>query len=792
MRISLRYKTTLLIAITEITLLALLIVVNLSHGRRNLEDQLAAHAHQTAELTAAAATEAVLTDDLARLHKLLAGMVNASRIHYAVVSDREGRLLAEAGAKIGSESMVEASYPIRIAGTPFGSVVLQVSRSETEAALAQTTRFNVLIAGIEILLVAMISLTLGWFLTRSLAELTRGTEAIGRGDYRARVRSDFDDEVGDVARCFNAMAETLEQSLGELAHTHQRFRDLADNTSDWLWEVDLEGRYTYASNKVNALLGYPPERIVGSRAIDLMEPQEAWRVERLFEQAKEERRAFYGIEFRALRDDGTVVTLEANGIPLFGKTGELIGFRGVTRDVSRRKDDEARLLYLAEHDALTGLVSRNKFLTALDDEIRFAEFSRLPLALLFIDLDGFKLLNDTHGHVAGDTVLRVTADILGAQLGNSGILARLGGDEFGIILRGTDGAGADELVRCLLTAIASARLSIGSREIHVSAGIGVATYPESASDGETLLARADIAMSHAKSAGHNRHHLYHASDPDTDSMRQTVDWRTRIHGALEAQRLRLDFQPIVNVSGGQDSYHEALVRLENESGVVHSATEFIGIAEFTGQVTAIDRWTLCEVLRALGEDSQSGGVIAMNLSGRSLGTPGFFEYFQEQVLRSRIDPARLMFEITESAAVSEMAKAKGSMAAMKKLGYRFSLDDFGAGYSSFSYLKHLPVDQIKIDGSFIRQLDRNREDQIFVRAILQLARELGLKTVAEYVESAATLKLLVDMGIDYVQGFYIGRPVSSLTGSVYRPPRKPRMKTLPVTRPTTNRRARRA
>jgi diguanylate cyclase (GGDEF)-like protein/PAS domain S-box-containing protein len=789
MRISLRYKTTLLVAITQITLLGLLIVVNLSYGRRNLEDQLAAHARLTAQLTAASATEPLLADDPGRLHKLLEGVVNASRIHYATVTDRDGRLLAEAGAKIRSDATVEASHQIRIAGTPFGNVQLQVSRAETEAALAQTARFNVLIAGIEILLVAMISLTLGWFLTRSLAELTRGAEAIGRGNYRTRVKSDFDDEVGDVARCFNTMAETVERSLGELADSHKRFRDLADNTSDWLWETDLDGRYTYASNKVSALLGYPPGRVVGNRAFDLMDPEEAWRVERLFEQAKQERRAFYGIEFRARRDDGAVVTLEANGIPLFAPDGELTGFRGVTRDISRRKDDEARLLYLAEHDTLTGLASRNKFLSVLDDEIRLAEFSKLPLALLFIDLDGFKLLNDTHGHVAGDAVLRVTADVLGAQLGDQGMLARLGGDEFGMILRGADGAGADELARRLSAALAAARLSIGGRAIRISAGVGVASYPASAADGETLLARADIAMSHAKSAGHNRRHVYQASDPDIDSMRQTVDWRTRIHGALEAQRLRLVFQPILNVSGGEDMYYEALVRLEDESGIVHSAKDFIGTAELTGQVTAIDRWALSEVLRTLGEQSPPGGVIAMNLSGRSLGAPGFLDYFQEQVRRSCIDPARLMFEITESAAVSEMAKAEGSMAAMKKLGYRFSLDDFGAGFSSFSYLKHLPVDQIKIDGSFIRQLDRNREDQIFVRAILQLARELGLITVAEYVESAITLKLLVDMGIDYVQGFYVGEPVSSLTGVVYRPPRKARIKTVPLSRSAANRQA---
>lgn len=759
MKISLRYKATLLIAITESVLLGLLLVSNLYHTRADLEQQLSMHADSTAELIAASTTEALLADDSAQLHNQIAGAVNRHRIAYGAIVDHQGDVLAEAGVEVNDGSRVATTQSIQVAGTRLGAVKLQVSRAETEAQLARTTKFNLMIVGFEMLLVALISLSLGWFLTRSLVGLSRGAEAIGGGDYGARVPVSSEDEVSDVARHFNAMAEKLEHTVNELARNRKRFQDLADNTSDWLWEMDLEGRYTYVSKKVDTLLGNTPSEIVGASACDLMLPEDAERLKILFNQAKRERRAFYGYEYRAARDDGTEILLEANGIPVFDECDRLIGYRGVTRDVSRRKDDEARLVYLAEHDPLTGLISRNKFLSLLDDEIRLAAYSQLPLALLFVDLDGFKLLNDTHGHVVGDTVLRVIANILNGEVGEGNLLARLGGDEFGVVLRAAD---AGELAQRLSSAIASAQLSLLGHSVHVSAGIGIATFPDCGRDGETLLARADIAMSRAKSSGHNRYHLYQASDKDIDSMQQTVNWRTRIHGALEARRLRLEFQPIVSVGGGRAAYYEALVRLEDETGNVHNATQFINTAELTGQVASIDRWTLENVLHALRDPRYRGSVIAMNLSGRSLGTDGFLEHFQQRILHSRIDPAQLMFEITESAAVAELAKAESCIATMKKLGYRFSLDDFGVGLSSFSYLKHFPVDQIKIDGSFIRHFDRSREDQIFVRAILQLARELGLETVAEFVQSAATLDLLIDMGIDYVQGHYIARPAATL------------------------------
>ena len=763
MKLSLKYKAALMIAITEFALLSLLVVSNLIQTRQDLEEQLTIYARSTAELIATSVTEPLLAPGPAQLQNLLQGVVNKYRIRHITVTDHQDRLLAEAGTQTVPEMSVGITYPITVAGNLFGMVRLEVSRAETEAALAHTTQSNLTIVAIEMFLVALISLTLGWFLMRNISALSKGVEALGRGDYSARVQVNTNDEVGELAAHFNDMALRLENTIHELDQSHKRFRDMADNISDWFWETDLEGRYTYASRKVEAVLGYTPEQIIGMSAFEMIHQANTKRLEHLFKLLKQQRKPFYGFEFRAYNKDGNMVMLETNGSPIIDESGSLVGYRGVTRDITRRKDDESRLLYLAEHDALTGLLSRHKFLEILEDEIRLSLHSGLPATVLFIDLDDFKLINDTHGHMVGDSLLRVIADILLRQAGEFNIIARLGGDEFGVLLRG---GGLDEgaaLVQRILPAIESTQLAKGETVVHLSASIGICSYPEGGEDSETLLAHADIAMSRAKSIGHNRYHVYQPSDKDLEDMRQTVNWQTIIHEAIEKDRLYLAFQPIVSMSKKTDEhYFEALVRIRDRNGKTCTAAQFINTAEHTGQIADIDMWVLRNILKLLNDPEHQQCVIAMNLSGRSLGTPGFLDSFQEHLFESGVHPNNIVFEVTESAAIAEMAKAESFITIMKKLGYRFSLDDFGVGFSSFSYLKHLPVNHIKIDGSFICHLDTSCEDQIFVHAIVQVAHELGLLTVAEFVETQETLELLFDIGVDYVQGYHIGKPGPTL------------------------------
>jgi diguanylate cyclase (GGDEF)-like protein/PAS domain S-box-containing protein len=766
LRISLRYKAAILIALTEVVLLGLLLATNLWRTRADLEEQLRVHANATAELVAASATETLLAYDLAQMQNLLRGVVGRHRVVYAEITDHRRRALAFAGDPVVEGMAVRIERPIRVHGTLFGSVRIVVSRAETEAALLAATHSNLAIAGIEIILVAVISLTLGWILTRNLSRLAQGAEAIGHGDLRARVPVTSSDELGVLAARFNAMAEQLE-------HSHHRFRDMADNTSDWLWETDDAGRYTYVSNRIEDLLGVAPGAALGQAAGAFMVAEDARRFERLLAASAGERRAFYDFEYRASRPDGGTVVLEANGSPIFAEPGRVSGFRGVTRDVTRRKQDESRLVYLAEHDALTGLYSRARFLELLEEEIGAMQRAGLPLAVLFVDLDDFRLINDIHGHVAGDALLKVVSELIAEAAGPGNPVARLGGDEFGILLRAGGRALAEQLARNVLETLSRAPLAAGETPVHLAASVGIAIFPEAGAAGEALLARADMALSHAKSIGHGSYHSFEVADREPESMRRSINWQVVLHEALGAGRFFLEYQPIARLhEDGKASFFEALVRLREATGTAHAAARFIETAEQTGLIAEIDKFVLREVVRRLRTPAHRGACIAVNLSGRSLGAPGFTEFVQELLVDSGIEPQRLLFEITETAAVAEMARARSFIGEVKKLGFRFALDDFGVGFSSFSYLKHLPVDMVKIDGSFVRYLDRSREDRLFVRAIVQVARELGLETVAEFVESREVLEILREIGVDYVQGYYLGRPGPTLEPQLVEGPRQ--------------------
>jgi diguanylate cyclase (GGDEF)-like protein/PAS domain S-box-containing protein len=761
MRLSLRYKAALLIALTETLLLGLLLFINLYSSSQNLERQLEIYANNTVDLVASSATEPLLAFDLARLRSLVQSVINKRNVKHIYIVDHQGRKLAEAGEPIEARLAISAKQPILVAGSLFGEVQLQVSRLEADAALVKTTRYNAAIVAFEIGLVAVISLTLGWFLTRNLSKLTLGLKSVENGDLGTRVEIDSGDEIGQLADQFNRMTERMQNNVVELEQVNRRFRDMADNTSDWIWEIDTNGYYTYASNRVEQLLGYSPENIRGLSAFTLMVNEDAKRFRSLLRDATLNQSPFYGFEYRVKHRENAVVVLEANGAPIIDQAGNVAGYRGVSRDITRRKEDASRLVYLSEHDPLTGLIGRSKFLDILDDNLKLSAQAGMPLSVLFVDLDDFKMINDSHGHLAGDTILSLAADTLSKNSENGTVIARLGGDEFGILLRGGDIEDGKLLAKRILNSFRAIRATVNDATIHLSACIGICCYPQNGDDNQTLLARADIAMSHAKALGHGSYYIFRDTDRDIDAIRHTVNWRKKIRDALESDRLLLEFQPVLSLAkAGKQCSFEALVRLQDEQGTIFPAGQFIVTAEQSGQITDIDKWVLSKVIELLAKPQYSECTIAVNLSGRSLGTPGFMAYCQTLASESPAKPQNLIFEITETTAIAEMARAENFISTMKRLGYRFSLDDFGVGFSSFSYLKHLPVDQIKIDGSFIRHIDTSRADQIFVKAIVQVAQELGLETIAEFVEKEQVLALLREIGVDNVQGNYIGKPKS--------------------------------
>ena len=429
-------------------------------------------------------------------------------------------------------------------------------------------------------------------------------------------------------------------------------------------------------------------------------------------------------------------------------------------DVTEYKRVEGHLAWLADHDPLTNMFNRRRFGEELEQVLSRAERYRHPGALLFFDLDRFKYINDTSGHQAGDTLLKMVAGILAQTIRANDITGRLGGDEFAIILPEINSDGAIGVAKKVLAQLSQAQLTINNRTHKISASIGIALFPEHGANIHDLLAAADLAMYQAKAIGRNAWYLFSDKDHSRERMYTLVYWKEKIEYSHLHDNFILFFQPIMDVKSKEISHYEILLRMQDKDGSVLSPADFIPAAEQTGLIHAIDHMVLRKAIAQAAKINQTDLSVSfsINLSAHAFNDPELLPIFKQELAFHRIDPGRLMFEITETAALEDLPGARGLMTEIKELGCGFVLDDFGVGFSSFYYLRELPVDIVKIDGSFIRNLSESSDDLILVNALCSVARGFGKKVTAEFVESAEILALIEKMDIDYAQGYYIGKP----------------------------------
>ena len=420
-----------------------------------------------------------------------------------------------------------------------------------------------------------------------------------------------------------------------------------------------------------------------------------------------------------------------------------------------RAQAEAHLVWLADHDPLTGLFNRRRFQKDFEQMLDQAVRHRQSGALLYFDLDDFKAINDISGHQAGDALLRLIASTLQEIMRSTDVLARLGGDEFGILVARCGRDEAVALAEKLLAAINALEFRFGNQRHHVSCSIGIALFPEHGGDIRLLLANADISMYQAKQSGQGRWHLFSSAEDYREVLSRRTLWRRKITDALREDRFVLHFQPVLDLERDALAWHEVLVRMRDGDELV-PPDRFIPVAEQNGQIGEIDRWVTRHALRHLAEHPHR--ALSINLSGSVVADPDLPDWLEREFAEQGVAPERLIFEITETAAVENMDAAVELIQRMGDLGCRFALDDFGSGFASYLYLKRLPVDLIKIDGAFIRNMLEDEGDRLFVKALNEVAQGLGRLTVAEFVEDEATLAMLREVGIQYAQGFHIGRP----------------------------------
>ncbi len=430
-------------------------------------------------------------------------------------------------------------------------------------------------------------------------------------------------------------------------------------------------------------------------------------------------------------------------------------------DITDRKVAENRLAWLANHDPLTHLYNRRSFQDQFANLLDIAMRQGQPVALLYFDLDQFKYINDTCGHKAGDLLLQMIAERLREVTRSSDILARLGGDEFALVIYGIGEEEAVKVAEKIFSSLQSIDYRIKDHPFKITVSIGIALFPEHGHSIQELLANADLAMYQAKEAGRGCIHVYSPDAEFHERIHHEVFWKDQIQKAMDEDRFVLHFQPILDLRTNTISHYETLLRMLDPDGNVLSPDQFIPVAERTGLIRAIDKLVVDKALvvhKALLKKGQRQ-VLSINLSGQALVDEELQNHIYESLAAPSVEPRSIIFEITETIAVSNFASARQLMERIRSLGCSFALDDFGVGFSSFYYLMHLPVDYVKIDGSFIKKLEHSREDQVLVQALAEIAQRLGKKTVAEFVENARILELLRRYGIHYAQGYHVGRPL---------------------------------
>ncbi|QKE62770.1 EAL domain-containing protein [Aquipseudomonas campi] len=464
-----------------------------------------------------------------------------------------------------------------------------------------------------------------------------------------------------------------------------------------------------------------------------------------------------------LRPDGSSVAVNLVGTPIL-TDGQVSGAVMVLHDMTRERQFVASLSWQASHDALTGLVNRREFEYRLAQLLERLQHEHRRHALMFLDLDQFKLVNDTSGHAAGDELLRQVCSELQQHLREGDTLARLGGDEFGILLENCPAEASERIAEALRKAVQDLRFIWNGRPFAISVSIGLVQISEGPSSLESLLRTADMACYSAKEKGRNRVHAYQPDDSELSLRVGEMSWVQRIHTALQEDRFCLYAQKIIALRDEVESVHvEILLRLQDENGQIIGPGSFIPAAERYGLMHLIDRWVLRNTLQALAEQLASGALqdsatCAVNLSGASIGDSAFLDFIREQFASQPVPPQMICFEITETTAITNLAEATRFIGELQGLGCRFSLDDFCAGMSSFMYLKHLPVDYLKIDGSFVRDMLEDPIDRAMVEVINHIGHVMGKLTIAEFVESEEILQALREIGVDYAQGYVIARP----------------------------------
>jgi diguanylate cyclase (GGDEF)-like protein/PAS domain S-box-containing protein len=547
-----------------------------------------------------------------------------------------------------------------------------------------------------------------------------------------------------------------------LLASEERFRDVVDAAGEYIWETDAQWRIAFVSNQLERMMGYAPAEVIGRKTMEFLPEDEAARIEHLFRNRNNRAAPFNAIELQVLNSKGERVWQQISGVPVLDDKGHIIGYRGASLNIHDRKLAEQKIEQLATKDALTGLPNRVLLMDRLEQAIASASRKEQMLALMFIDLDRFKTINDSLGHHVGDLLLKTVADRLVGCVRRGDTLARLGGDEFIVALYDLKGAEDVTLVARKILANISLPCEIEGRLLSTGCSIGISIYPSDGADVQTLMRNADTAMYHAKEKGRNNYQ-YFSPEMNIRAV-ERLHLENELRLAVQNRQFTLHYQPQVHMHSNEIVGAEALVRWVHPMTGEHvPPARFITVAEDTGLIVPIGEWVLhtaCSQAKAWQDAGHPDMRITVNVSvGQFRGNRSLIDSLEKVLAETGLEPRYLELEMTESLLFQNIEENVRLLSRIGEMGVRISIDDFGTGYSSLSYLKQLPVDTIKIDSSFVRDIVTDENDAAIIAAVIAMARRLKLGVIAEGVENLAQLNALRELQCDEYQGFYFSKPL---------------------------------
>lgn len=557
------------------------------------------------------------------------------------------------------------------------------------------------------------------------------------------------------------LVETSQQDILQLNESlevsEQYYRSLFDNNGDFVYSTDLKGNFTSVNQSFMKTFGYKESELVGRSALDFINPEDVARAKSHFIQALKGKDQTYSIEIKVKSGEPQIFQIKNIPITI---NGTCVGTYGIGRNVTSQKKTEERIIQLAYYDQDTGLPNRMRFTEQLEEMIRRAKYKKELLAVLVIDIDRFKIINDSLGHYAGDIVLKELAGRIQEQLPEGAYLGRFSGDKFTLVL--TEDVSIDLTTRIAreIQMIISKPLYYQNQEFIVTASIGISSFPGDGLDEHVLLKNADIAMNRSKNQGGSK--ITYFSTGMNDQALVRLELESYLRKALQKNEFHLCYQPLMDLKSGEIICTEALIRWQHPHLGLVSPSQFIPLAEETGLIEEIGAWVLntaCVQTKAWQQNGFPNLGISVNVSAHQFQQHAFIGQVIEALKFSKLEPGYLSLELTESAMLKDIVYSISVMKSLQELGVKVSIDDFGTGYSSLSYLRNLPIDTLKIDQSFINNLHDDPSDIAIVKAIITMGQGLAVKIVAEGVETFEQLNLLKEMDCHYAQGYYIEKPL---------------------------------